>query len=101
MGASQVVGWIDWLRGTGDRPDEEAVTTFLAVELAGRRFLVAAEYFFPYLRPWVLLDELDWPHVPLHWGNSTACASGSGAAWRMCLRWTNGQRSRFLSRYPE
>lgn len=67
MGASQVVAWIDWLRGSGERPGEDAVTTFLAVELAGRRFLLAAEHFLPYVAPWVLLDELDWPAVPWHW----------------------------------
>lgn len=67
MGASQVVAWIDWLRGAGERPDEDAVTTFLTVEVPGRRFLLAAEHFFPYVQPRVLLDELDWPRVPWHW----------------------------------
>jgi hypothetical protein len=67
MGASQVVAWIDWLRGEGERPDEEATTTFLAVEIASQRFLVAAEHFFPYVRTRVLLDALDWLRLPWHW----------------------------------
>jgi hypothetical protein len=54
-------------RGKGERPGEDAITTFFAIEAAGRRFLLAAEHFFPYLAPWVLLDELDWPSVPWHW----------------------------------
>jgi hypothetical protein len=64
MGASQVVAWIDWLRGRGGRPADDSVTTFFAVEIVGRRFLIAAEHFFPYIRPWVLLDELDLPRLP-------------------------------------
>ena len=67
MGASQVVAWIDWLRGRGDRPADDTVTTFFAVEIVGRRFLIAAEHFFPYIRPWVLLDELDLPRLPWRW----------------------------------
>jgi hypothetical protein len=65
MGASQVVAWIDWLRGIGGRPADDLLTPFFAVEVSGRRYFVAAEYFFPFLRPWFLLDEFDWPPVPL------------------------------------
>jgi hypothetical protein len=63
MGASNVVAWIDWLRGGGERPDENAITTFFAVEIAGRRLLVAAEYLLPYLLPWVLLQEWEAPNL--------------------------------------
>ncbi|MEH2480555.1 hypothetical protein V1282_003912 [Nitrobacteraceae bacterium AZCC 2146] len=59
MGASQIVAWIDWLTGAGNRPDDESDTTFLTFELAGRRFVVASESLFPFIRPWLLLDELD------------------------------------------
>jgi hypothetical protein len=67
MGASQVVAWIDWLRGAGGRPADDTVTTFFVIEIVGRKFLVAAEYFFPYIRPWILLDELDLPRLPWRW----------------------------------
>jgi hypothetical protein len=67
MGAPQVVAWIDWLRGTGDRPPDDSVTTFFTVELAGRRFMAAAEYFFPYIGLRFLYDELEFPRMPLHW----------------------------------
>lgn len=67
MGASQVIAWIDWLHGAGVRPAEDTITTFLSVELAGRRFWVATEQFLPYLRPWVELDAFDWPWGPWHW----------------------------------
>jgi hypothetical protein len=63
MGAPNVVAWIDWLRGAGERPDERAVTTFLAVPVAGRRLLVAAEYLLPYFLPWFVLDEKEAPGV--------------------------------------
>jgi hypothetical protein len=63
MGASNIVAWIDWLRGAGERPDENVISTFFAVGIAGRRFLVAAEYLLPYLLPWALIDELEAPNV--------------------------------------
>jgi hypothetical protein len=63
MGAPNVVAWIDWLRGAGERPDERAVTTFFAVPVAGRRLLVAAEYLLPYFLPWLVLDEKETPGV--------------------------------------
>jgi hypothetical protein len=66
MGATQVVAWIDWLRGTGDRPADDSVTTFFTIELAGRRFWAASEYFFPYFRARFLLDELEFRGGPLH-----------------------------------
>ncbi|WP_146689853.1 hypothetical protein [Bradyrhizobium canariense] len=59
MGAPQIVAWIDWLRGAGNRPDDEIVTTFLTFGLGGRRFWVAAESLFPFVRPWLLLDEFE------------------------------------------
>ncbi len=67
MGATQVVAWIDWLRGTGDRPTEGSVTSFFTIGLSGRRFMVAAEHFFPYFRSRFLFEELEFPRVPLHW----------------------------------
>jgi hypothetical protein len=67
MGATQVVAWIDWLRGTGDRPTEDSVTSFFTIGLSGRRFMVAAEYFFPYFRSRFHFEELEFPRVPLHW----------------------------------
>jgi hypothetical protein len=68
MGATQVVAWIDWLRGAGDRPADDSETTFLKVEISGHRFLVAAEYFLlPYFRSRLWLGELDFPYVLLHW----------------------------------
>lgn len=67
MGATQIVAWIDWLRGTGDRPADDSVISFLTIELAGRRFLAAAEYFFPYFRARLFLDELEFRGGPLHW----------------------------------
>jgi hypothetical protein len=39
--------------------DDESDTSFLTFELAGRRFVVASESLFPFIRPWLLLDELD------------------------------------------
>jgi hypothetical protein len=63
IGASNVVAWIDWLRGPGERPDESAVTTFFAVPVAGRRLLVAAEYLLPYFLPRLFLDEREAPGV--------------------------------------
>ena len=56
MGASNVVAWIDWLRGARERPDENAISQFIAVEITGKRFLVAAEYLLPYL-PWAFIDR--------------------------------------------
>jgi hypothetical protein len=67
MGATQVVAWIDWLRGAGDRPADDSVTTFFTIELTGRGFLAASEYFFPYFRARFLLDELEFRAGPLHW----------------------------------
>jgi hypothetical protein len=66
MGATQVVAWIDWLRGAGDMPTDDSVTTFFTVELSGRRFLAAAEHFFPYFASQFLFDELGF-RVPFHW----------------------------------
>lgn len=67
MGATQVVAWIDWLRGTGDQPAEDYVTTFFTIEVSGRRFLAAAEHFFPYVRSRFLFEELEFPRVPWPW----------------------------------
>jgi hypothetical protein len=67
MGASNVVAWIDWLRGAAARPADDAVTTFLTVELAGARFLVATEQFLPFIRPWDLLDDLNPLQGPWVW----------------------------------
>ncbi|MBB5048519.1 hypothetical protein HNR60_003286 [Rhodopseudomonas rhenobacensis] len=67
MGATQVVAWIDWLRGTGDQPAEDYVTTFFTIEVSGRRFLAAAEHFFPYARSRFLFEELEFPRVPWPW----------------------------------
>ena len=67
MGAAQIVAWIDWLRGAGERPADDSMTTFFKIELAGRSFLVAAEHFFPYFRGRFLLDELEFRGGPLHW----------------------------------
>ncbi|RQH09481.1 hypothetical protein [Bradyrhizobium sp. RP6] len=78
MGASQVVAWIDWLRGVGGRPADDTVTTFFVVEIVGRKFLVAAEYFFPYIRPWRLLDEVDLPQLPWRWDEFES--------WRLRIR---------------
>lgn len=62
LGASNIVARIDWLRGAGERPDENAISTFFAVGIAGRRFLVAAEYLLPYLLPWALIEEQEAPN---------------------------------------
>jgi hypothetical protein len=62
LGASNIVAWIDWLRGAGERPDENVISTFFAVGIAGRRFLVAAEYLLPYLLPWALIEEQEAPN---------------------------------------
>jgi len=62
LGGSNIVAWIDWLRGAGERPDENAISTFFAVGIAGRRFLVAAEYLLPYLLPWALIEEQEVPN---------------------------------------
>lgn len=67
MGATQIVAWIDWLRGTGDRPADDSLATFFTIELAGRRFLAAAEYFFPYFRAGLFIDEFEFRGGPLHW----------------------------------
>jgi hypothetical protein len=66
MGATQVVAWIDWLRGAGDRPGGDTGTTFFTIETSGRTFLVAAEYFLPYFRSRLWLDEMEFPYVLLH-----------------------------------
>ena len=67
MGATQVVAWIDWLRGAADRPADDSETTFFSFEISGRRFLAAAEYFLPYYRSRFWPDELDFSQTLLHW----------------------------------
>lgn len=61
MGASRIVGWIDWLRGAGERPRDDFNAAFLIIEVAGRRFWVSIETILPYLWPWLLPHERDWP----------------------------------------
>jgi hypothetical protein len=67
MGATQVVAWIDWLRGAADRPADDSETTFFTIEISGRKFLAVAEYFLPHFRSRFWLDDLDFPHALLHW----------------------------------
>ena len=67
MGATQVVRWIDWVRGIGERPAEDSVTTFFVTEIAGRRFLVAAEQFFPYFHSQLMFEEFMFPSLPHYW----------------------------------
>lgn len=93
MGATQVVAWIDWLRGTGDRPADDSVISFFTIELAGRRFLVASEYFFPYFRPRFLLDELEFAAAHCIGRNLSAGAMEPEAVSRTYLRWMNWQLS--------
>ena len=63
MGATQVVAWIDWFRGAGDRPADDSETTFFSIEISGRRYLAAMEYFLPYFRSGLWLDEFEFPHI--------------------------------------
>lgn len=64
MGAYRIVAWADWLRGVGSRPDDDFDSAFFIVELSGRRYWVSMETLLPYLRPWLVRDERDWPW---HW----------------------------------
>ncbi|MDP2411477.1 MAG: hypothetical protein Q8M26_14480 [Pseudolabrys sp.] len=67
MGAYRIVEWIDWLRGAGERPDDDFIAPFVIVELAGRRFWVSMETLLPYVRPWLFPDEGSGPWPPWHW----------------------------------
>ena len=44
MGAQTVVAWIDWIRGTGERPDDGIAAPFLWLEYAGQTFLACLEF---------------------------------------------------------
>ena len=57
MGASSVVAWIDWVLGRGGDEEDRSPAIFLEVPYAERRFLVSADFVWPY-------DEL------LGWRNS-------------------------------
>ena len=48
MGASSVVAWIDWILGRGGEEEDRSPAIFLEVPYAGRRFLVSANFFWPY-----------------------------------------------------
>jgi hypothetical protein len=67
MGATQIVAWIDWLRGADVRPTDDAVATFFTTQIAGHRFLVAAAQFFPYFEPWLVHEEASLFSRLVHW----------------------------------
>lgn len=48
MGARSVVNWIDWLLGRDVDDEDRLPEIFLEVPYAGRRFLLSADFSFPY-----------------------------------------------------
>jgi len=61
MGAAKVVAWLDWLRGVREAPPASSISTFFSIEQQGRRFLAAAEAFFPHLAPDSWIEEFGFP----------------------------------------
>jgi hypothetical protein len=54
MDAPSVVHWIDWVRDSGDRPDDTLPSEFIRVPYAGRTFLCSLE------RGWPFAGDPDW-----------------------------------------
>ena len=48
MGAPSVVAWIDWILGRGGDEEDRLPAIFLEIPYAGRRFLVSANFVWPY-----------------------------------------------------
>ena len=48
MGAPSVVAWIDWILGREGDEEDRLPAVFLEVPYAGRRFLVSADFVWPY-----------------------------------------------------
>jgi hypothetical protein len=67
MGSTVVVSWIDWLRGVGERPAFDISANFYLISMAGQRFVVAAEWFFPFIRAPFGFYEPDLGQ-PWYWG---------------------------------
>lgn len=58
MDALPVAGWIDWLNGEGDFPEDAEPVTFLRFDFAGRSFLASIDALAPYRSPYLWFDQL-------------------------------------------
>lgn len=58
MDALPVAGWIDWLNGDRDFPEDAEPVTFLRFDYAGRSFLASTGALAPYQSPYLWFDEL-------------------------------------------
>lgn len=84
MGARPVAKWIDWLRGTGELPEPEAIE-FLVLRYAGRQFLATITPFWscPLARWW--FDEIF--HHPFVWRHLRRGLATDSAAAKPLLGW--------------
>jgi len=58
MDALPVAGWIDWLNGDRDFPEDAEPVTFLTFDYAGRSFLASTDALAPYRSPYLSFDDL-------------------------------------------
>ena len=58
MDTLPVAGWIDWLSGDHDLPEDAEPVTFFRFDYAGRSFLASIDALAPYRSPYLWLDEL-------------------------------------------
>lgn len=68
MDALPVAGWIDWLNGGHDFPEDAEPVTFLRFDYAGRSFLASTDALAPYRSPYLWFDQLhDHPFWRRRW----------------------------------
>lgn len=58
MDALPVAGWIDWLNGGREFPEDAEPVTFFRFDYAGRSFLASSDALAPYRSPYLWFDQL-------------------------------------------